>query len=233
MLSLRKSHPSLEKNFSVSKWLKHQILLDEDEIHQWIALLDSAHLVNVSEVGPYENLEISKRDFLSHYCDYIRALKQGSIFHHPASRRYFSVAIAVDPSLLYTIEIQPGRFMVKTQCPLIQLQQHAFRFSESLQTIHPMVLSPESITWGFQISYPQLFHENSKSSFSKIDERAEFPNTALFRRMVRWMREVSVPTTFTWQKVTIPTAIRLGKQCLNWIQHHPQLRAQGIHVHVY
>ena len=94
-----------------------------------------------------------------------------------------------------------------------------------------MVMSPGSIHWGIQFSYPQIFQRGNV--FTKVSDPQQFPNTSLFTKLVQWLRTHTVPTTFIWEGKKIATPFRLGKQCFSWINAHPQLKEHGIFVHVY
>ena len=92
-------------------------------------------------------------------------------------------------------------------------------------------MSHESIHWGVQLAYPQIFFDGTL--YSKVSDETLFPNTALFTKLVKWLRASTVPTTFLWDDKKISTPIRLGKQCFSWIHNHAQLKEQGIAIHVY
>jgi len=63
-----------------------------------------------------------------------------------------------------------------------------------------------------------------------VRESSEFPNTALYRSVQRWMRAHTIPTPFhvNGKKINVP--MRLGKKCLPWISEHCQLKEKGIKV---
>jgi hypothetical protein len=217
--------------FSVSKWLKHQVLLDAQEMRACLEAVGSFSLYNVSSLELFEELEISQNLFLKTYQDYISALRAGEV---PApDRKIFSSVMTVDSSALYAQEIKPGKWMAKLANPVVQLQHHRFFASKLDHKIHPMVMSHESIHWGLQFSFPQIFFDGAKGSYMKTSDEALFPNTALFSKLLKWLRAYSVPTTFIYEGVKISTPIRLGKECFTWIHQHPQLQEQGIKVHVY
>ena len=89
-----------------------------------------------------------------------------------------------------------------------------------------MVLSTESVTWGIQFSYPQLYQDPKSYRITKVVDSSEFPNTSVFARMLKWLRHHTLPTPFSvdGQRVNVP--IRIGRSCLEWIHMHPQLKEQ-------
>jgi hypothetical protein len=231
MPSLRISEPSKEGKYSVSKWIKHQVLLDVPEMEELCRFIAPAHFYNVSEVLSLAGLEVGTDQFLNSYKIYIDGLKSGQISADPLIKKHFSSAISIDPSALYACVIGPDKYMAKPLRPLIQMQQHRFFPSKAAGEFHSMVMSQESVHWGIQFSYPQIFHNGS--AYTKVTDPQLFPNTPLFTRMVQWFRSHTVPTTFLWGGKKIATSFRLGKECFGWINDHPQLKEQGIEVHVY
>jgi hypothetical protein len=231
MLHKKLSHPSKEGVLNVSKWLKVQVLLDDEEIRQLLSHLAPCALYNVSEVvtegAPAQDL------FLDTYAQYIQALKSGKVLPDKDLRRFFSAALSATPAAFYKMEVGPGRFLIKTIKPVLQMQLHQFLPSHLDGKFHPMVLSQESVSWGIQVSYPQICQDPQTNLFSKVIESEEFPNTHLFSKLTKWLRSQSVPTTFIWKGEKISVPIRLGKQCFSWINHHPQLQAKKIEVHAY
>jgi len=231
MLLEQLSSPASEKRFSVSKWLKHQVLLDISEMQELCRHLAPLHFFNVSEIAPLQDLELPLEQFLKSYQEYINLLKSGKIPLDRQIQRHLSCAMTTDRNTLYAHSIGPDKFMAKPLKPLVQMQQHRFFLSKTAGTINPMVMSHESIHWGVQMAYPQIFFDGSL--YSKVSDETLFPNTALFTKLVKWLRLATVPTTFLWEDKKISTPIRLGKQCFSWIHHHAGLKEQGITVHVY
>ena len=228
--------PSLQLNqqapsFSVSKWLKHQVLLDLPEMEELCRHLAPFHFFNVSEIKPLEELELSSEHFLKSYQEYIEILKAGRVPLDRQIQRHLSCALTTDATMLYAHAIGTEKYMAKPLKPLVQMQQHRFFPSKTAGTINPMVMSHASIHWGVQLAYPQIFFDGA--AYSKVSDETLFPNTALFTKLVKWLRASTVPTTFVWDDKKISTPIRLGKQCFSWIHNHAQLKEQGIAIHVY
>lgn len=225
MVLSQKNH---ESKFSVSKWIKHQVLLDAAEMEALVTAIKPFEFYNVSTIAPLEELNITHEVFLKAYQNYISDLKNGKI--PEPDRKIFSAVATVNSDALYAKEIGPGRWMAKLCTPVVQLQHHRFFASKADHKIHPMVMSPDSICWGVQFAFPQIFFDGTGGSYSKT---TQFPNNELFSKIVKWLRAESVPTTLIWDGQKVATPIRLGKACFAWIASHPQLKAQGIQVHVY
>ncbi|MGH2612369.1 MAG: hypothetical protein ACRDFB_04905 [Rhabdochlamydiaceae bacterium] len=218
-------------NFSVSKWLKHQVLLDADEMEACLEALKGVEFYNVSTIASFDELNISREIFLKTYRCYITDIKSGKI--PEPNHKIFSSAATMDSRALYAKEVQPGRWMAKLAKPVVQLQKHCFFASKMDHKIYPMVMSPDSIQWGLQFSFPQIFFDGSGGSYTKTSDEKQFPNAALFAKLLKWLRVASVPTTFVWDEQKVATSLRLGKGCFTWIENHPQLRKERIKVHVY
>lgn len=233
MPSLRLSDPVQEGKFSVSKWLKHQVLLDVSEMEELCRHLAPFNFFNVSEITSLQDLELPLEQFLKSYQEYIEILKAGKIPLDRRLQRHLSCALTVDEQALYAHPIQSEKYMAKPIKPLVQMQLHRFFPSKTAGTINPMVMSHESVHWGIQLSYPQIFFDGAKGVYSKVTDENQFPNTTLFTKCIKWLRAQTVPTTFLWDDKKIPTSLRLGKQCFNWIHNHSQLKEQGITIHVY
>lgn len=231
MSSLKLSQQASEKSFSVSKWLKHQVLLDVSEMEELCRHLAPLHFFNVSEITQLEQLELPLEKFLKSYQDYIETLKAEKVPLDRQIQRHLSCALTTDPETLYAHPISPGKYLAKPLKPLIQMQQHRFFLSKTAGTLHPMVMSHESIHWGVQLAYPQIFFDGEQ--YSKVSDETLFPNTAIFTKLVKWLRLQTVPTTFLWGDKKIPSPIRLGKQCFSWVHHHIQLKEQGIAVKIF
>ncbi|HUD02379.1 MAG TPA: hypothetical protein VMR37_08615, partial [Rhabdochlamydiaceae bacterium] len=227
--SLKLSQP--EGKFSVSKWLKHQVLLDVAEMEELCRHLAPFHFFNVSEITTLTDLELPLERFLQSYREYIDILKAGRVPLDRQIQRHLSCALTVDANSLYAHAVQPEKYMAKPLKPLVQMQLHRFFPSKTAGTINPMVMSHASIHWGIQLAYPQIFFDGAL--YSKVSDETLFPNTALFTKLVKWLRAQTVPTTFLWDHKKISTPIRMGKQCFTWINNHAQLKEQGITIHVY
>lgn len=223
------SSPEKEGVFNASKWLKHQVLLDVEEMRDLFRLIYPAQLYNVSEICAFPC--ISEETFLKTYEQYIEGLKEGSMIPLKEVRTLFSAAVSQTPHVFYAYPIKPEAYLLKFLKPAVQMQLHHFLLSPIDGKVHPLVLSPDSVSWGIQFSYPQIFQDPKTHHFSKVGE--DFPNTTLFSKMARFFRSHSHPVTFLWEGKKLSTSLRLGKKAFAWIACHPQLREKGIEVYVY
>jgi hypothetical protein len=230
MFPLRLSTPQIEGTLRVSKALKHQVLLDDNEMRELVDALGTFSFYNIGEVVNAETAIISSATFLAHYAEYVRALKEGRVPDETKVKRYVSAALSVTPDLFYGMQVGENKFLVKPLKPVVQMQLHQFFISDLDEKFHPMVLGKDSVAWGIQFSYPQVFQDPKTHEYHRIRETEEFPNTALFLKLSRWLRRATIPTPFIYKGKKVNVPIRIGKQCLSWIHLHPQLQARGLSV---
>ncbi|MBA3720841.1 MAG: hypothetical protein H0W88_00395 [Parachlamydiaceae bacterium] len=221
-----KAKPSLQ----ASKWLTIPVLLDVQEMEKLISHLGNFGIFLVSGPVAASQAEIGHQDFINCYKKYIDALKKGEMpVQDVFWRTCFSSVWTVTSDVLYAISIEGDRQLIKAERPVIQLQPHKFDYSEVDGKFRSMVLGPQSIVWGIQFSYPQLF-QNDLFEVKTVNESPEFPNTTLFKLLQRWIRNNTVATPFIVHEKRTNSPIRLGKLCFDWINIHPQLLERGIRV---
>jgi hypothetical protein len=228
---LKISTPAIEGVMRASKWLKHQVLLDEEEMRDLFRALEPFEIFVVSEPVSEEKMQIGHQEFLAKYAEYVGALKKGELPDEAPFRKYFSSVFTTSSDALYAMEVGKEKFLLKTIKPIIQLQGHHFFVSEIDGKFHPLVFGKESITWGIQFSYPQLYQDPTTQDFSQVKESEEFPNTALYKRLAKWLRAETVPTPFLFQGKRSNEPIRLGKKCFSWIGKHAGLNEKGVSVY--
>lgn len=239
MTSLRSS-TTAEKPLQASKWLQIQALLSKNELAELFKFLDSScvdknadktfYLYACGTVCSKGEGEISKNTFLTIYGNYIDHLMQGKLPDPTFYRTAFSPAITVSTDTLFTIPVGDDRQIIRISKPVIQLQAHNMDYSTVDKKFHSMVFGMDSIPWGIQFSYPQLYQDNQTKQVEIIKKSQEFPNTILFQTLQKWMRQNTIPTPFIAENTSINLPIRLGKECLSWINHHPSLVKKNITV---
>jgi hypothetical protein len=227
---LRISSPKEEGALQVSKWIKCQVLLDIEEMSQLLFELSALHFCVVSEPVKKGDGIISSELFLEHYKNYVGAIKEGRLADESLFRKFFSSAVTCTTDIMYAIAVGREKYLIKPIKPVIQLQAHHFFYSRLDRKFHPMVLSTESVTWGVQFSYPQLYQDPKSHRIAKVANSPEFPNTSVFARLLKWLRHHTLPTPFFVEDQRVNAPIRIGRQCLEWIHQHPQLKEKGIRI---
>ncbi len=229
MPQIRISTPQIEGLFQGSKQLKFQVLLGREEMAELFQFLPLFSICIVSEPTSMEQAVVPHAEFLEQYGSYVEALKKGERIDEKPLRRYFSSAWTTQLDAVYAMPAGV-RYLIKPIRPLVQLQGHHVFYSKLDQQFHPMVLSEESITWGIQFSYPQLAQHPKTAAIEKVGKGEEFPNTPLFAALTKWLRQFTIPTPFVVEGKRINAPIRIGKQCLEWIHNHPQLKEKKIEI---
>jgi hypothetical protein len=221
--------PVVGPSLQASKWQKCPVLLDVNEMGELFKALGSFWIIQISGLIPTGQEIIGQEAFLEVYSHYIDSLKRGENTTDSRLRPYFSSVLTTNLESLYTVTINETHGLVKVHQPVIQLQGHRFDYSFADGKFRSMVLGYDSILWGLQFSYPHLYQNDQLEVFT-VREGAQFPNTALFKQLQKWMRmhTIATPIEVEGKRVNVP--IRLGKQCLSWINSHPQLKAKGLHI---
>jgi len=229
--SLDLSTPEIEGVLQASKSRKFPILIEREEMEALFDALGDFFLFDASRPQTIETAEISKKDFLQAYGEYISGIKRNELIDEGILRPLFSAVLTEDPALLYAMRLSNGKVLIKQRRPVIQLQRHHFIFSEVSKTYHSGVIGEDSITWGIQFSYPQMYLDPKTRAISKVEKNALFPNTALFECLAKWVRHYTRATPFIYQGEKKNVPMRLGKQCFSWIQEHPGLKKNHLEVH--
>lgn len=221
-----------EPPLQASKWSQVPVLLDIDEMTALFDHLGEFSLYQCASVKPLGQGVIGKDEFLLHYESYINNLKNGRLPIASDFQPWFSPAMSATPEALYTIPVGQGQQLIRIAKPIIQLQAHTFDYSPFDKKFRSMIFGSESIPWGIQFSYPQLFMNPTTKQVEATRNSPELPNSALFHSLQKWMRQRTIPTPFRAEGILYKVPIRLGKQCLTWINRHPQLIHKGIIVKV-
>lgn len=230
MTAFRVSSPSQEGLLQVSKWIKVQVLLDQEEIVELFKKLDPFYFITVSKPVKEQNALVSQNDFLQAYLEYIQSLKKGKVVQDGYLRECFSCAMTRSKEVFYAMPVSEERFLIKPVLPVIQMQMHQFLFSSMDKVFYPMVLGQKTVSWGIQFSYPQFYQDPKTKEIVRVIKKDLFPNTELFALLMKWVRQFTIPTPFLVEEERINATIRIGKKCMSWIHLHPQLQELGIKV---
>ncbi len=223
---LTSSLPAME----VSKWTEIQALLDIEEIEALLKTLAPVEIYAAGSITARQAGAISILEFMQGYTSYIHDLKAGLVPNMTTKRQLFSSILTTTPVILYALAIDEQRQLIRALKPVVQLQMHALDYSPYDEKFRPMAFGLNSITWGLQFSYPQLFLDPLTKKIMTIDKSAAFPNTALFHTLQRWLRHFTIPTPFKVNGKRFNSSIRIGKQCLSWIASHHQLKTHHLEV---
>lgn len=213
-----------------SKWLTAQVLLDTNEMTALLSSLQPYMMYCTSCVCSREEAIISQEKFLAAYDQYISELQRGHLLPESEYRHLFAAAMTRSGDALFAVPVDDERFFIRVAKPVVQLQSHRVGYSPADGKFRSMTYGPESISWGIQFSYPQLYHDPTTCEVHAVKANDMFPNTELFQQLQRWVRNNTSPVPFVVGTQVTNASIRLGKNCFGWINNHPQLVAKGIRV---
>lgn len=144
-----------------SKWLDIQVLLDPKEMEQLFQEI-------VAQVGPFQIFLTGRvvpegqgevHNFLSVYRTYTEALKQGQLPNEEEFRPLFSTVWTLTPDVLSVTKFEGKRELLRLKIPAVQLQPHFMAYSLEDGKFYSMVYGRDTLMWGIQFSYPQLYLE--------------------------------------------------------------------------
>ena len=216
-MKIRISHPQDEGFLQASKWLTFRVLLGIEELSGLIDALPPFFIYNSSKLTPFSETLIEAQAFKEGYCHYLKSLEKGDFIRAPSC---FSTIWTTLESSVYAFEVKKGQFIIKPTLPPVQLSHHQFSFSHNNQTFHSMLHSLESIPWGLQFSYPQIFSNSLGGEVVEVLKNQGMPNTALFLALSKWMRKETRPTPFLYEGKRLNAIFRIGKNSLKWAEKH-------------
>jgi hypothetical protein len=223
---------SLEKTppFQASKWISIALLCEENELLNLFGVLDEPTMVSIAGVNENGKEITSLEQFFSDYKKYIQALKEGQMPPHAFLQEAFTKALSLDVKDFRKIPVGDSRNLVRIVKPVIQMQPYSFTYSETDGRFHEKVYSLDSIPWGVQFSYPQIYQDPVTKEVKKVFGDPEFANTPLFKKLQHWIRENTTPTPFLIGEKKINVPMRIGKIPLPWLNNHPSLLKKMLKV---
>lgn len=228
--TLRTTDRSDERSLQASKWLQIQVLLDVHEMESLFADLGEFYIYRVGGIAKIGEELISQERFLSEYRDYIDALKRGEVPDADRFRKVFANVLTASSDALFSYRISPEEHIVRIARPIIQMQSHSMHYSKDDEKFRPLVFGYDSILWGVQFSYPQLYQDVVTMEIKKVDQSDVCMNTALFRKLQQWLRHHTRPTPIVAEGKAMRIPIKIGNECFSWINRHPQLKQRGMQV---
>lgn len=229
-VQLRVSSGNQDPPYQAGKWLSLQALIDGQEMAALLNTLGNPYIFLVSGAQPRGSSAYPRQKFIEEYGAYIETLKSGQLPSDALVRTLFAALWTLSPDHVYAVHVGEDKQLIRICKPVIQLQPHSMDYSPYDQKFRSMMFGQESISWGIQFSYPQMFQDPATHEVVKPNDVAKFPNTGLFQTLQRWMRNNSSATPFLMDGKKINVPMRLGKNCFAWINNHPQLVNKGLKV---
>jgi hypothetical protein len=222
--------PTKEPVLQVSKWLKLQLLIEVDEMSELMKALAPFWICSTSAVSRRGEGFITPESFLEVYSEYVASLKKGLVPDEMQFKRIVPSAWTATLDALFAVAVGEEQQLIRVAKPVIQLQSHRFDYSALDGKFRSTALGKETVSWGIQFSYPQLYQDGNTREVIQLNDGDAYENTALFKKMQRWVRQHTMATPFQVEGERVNVPIRLGKGCLNWINDHPQLQQRGLKI---
>ncbi len=230
MVQLRSCNVQNQDPLQASKWSQVQVLLDTQEMDQLLKSLGEFWIFISGSLLPKNTEDVSPSTFLETYDHYVSSIKAGQPPDEDAYRKLFSSVFTCSLDAVYALQTADDQIVIRPRLPVVQLQLHRLGFSHVDHKFRSMVFGRDSISWGIQFSYPQLYQDAATKQIMNVDKTATFPNTEMFRTLQRWIRHHTLPTPFLVEDKRVNVPVRLGKEAFQWINRHPQLAHHGLAV---
>jgi len=227
---MQRAAPKDAPQFFASKWLHIQVLIDSEEMQDLFHTMGEFLIFSTMGIKPVGENQISKAHFLEQYGRYIDLLKAQKSIDDDALRFYFSAVLTRSEEALLAIDVGNNREIIRPLKPILQMKLHRFDYSYVDGKIRPSVLGKDTVSWGVEISYPQLYQDPVTRVCEKATNPLFFPNAELFKKVQLWIRANTLPTPFVAQDVRIRCPIRIGKKCFAWIDCHKELKERNLKV---
>jgi hypothetical protein len=229
-MSLIRLAPKQAPVFLASKWLHLDLLVESlDSLFDSMPSFFHFSTLGVQLRGANA---IQRGDFAHCWQTYINDLKNGKIPQDPSLRFYCTSVLTTTLDAVRALDIADDKEIIIPYEPVVQMQLHRFSYSSLDSKFHSMAFGQNSISWGVRLSYPQLFQYPQTRQVEEALDETRFANATLFLACRQWMREHTRPTPFEFQGVRTNVPMRIGKECLTWINNHPELALRGLSVMV-
>jgi hypothetical protein len=224
-MTLKISTPDLEGVYQGSKFLKIQVLCDAQELEALFDLIEPFWLFPLT--GLTDGMAISREKFLQTYNIWIEGLKKGKIPTDTELRSVLAAALTKDLDALWMQKVPNDKYLIKIAKPIVHAQAHYFTYSSIDEVFRPMTMGINSIFWGIQFSFPQVYQDPKTMALLEVEDSV---NADLFQSIRKWSREYTRATPFVVKDKRTNSPIRIGKNCFSWINNHPQLKESNISV---
>ena len=206
----------------VSKWLDVAALIDVAEMEAMKSALPPFSIYYNGSVVDKGKEKISWEEFIRVYGEYVQALKEGKMPSESICRPLFSSVWTIDDSSVLLTETPTGQVIPRPWQPVVQLQFHRISISDVDGKVRSMVFGKDTIFWGIQWSFPQLYMHPETREIIKLVQNDANGNFGFFKELQRWMRHHTEPAVFMIKGEKVATPVRIGLECKGWIKSHPQ-----------
>ncbi len=216
---LRLSTIEAEGVFRCAKWVSHTVLFSLSGLQELLTAINPYFLLPMAEPVAKERWCISQETLLEQYKRYLEEIKSSAALPAIAMRRFFSLTLTSSLEDVYAVSLAKERIFIKPRRPVIQIQLYRCYLSPAGE-FHPMILHPDSFSWGLQFSYPQIYEDPHTHQFFKVLLESEFNNTRTFKSIVSWIRTHTKPVPLSVKEKVLHAPFRIEKKSENPLLCH-------------
>lgn len=226
---LLQKNPQEVGPFLASKWQKFYLFLSPKEVENLFAFWSIDHLYLTGKVLERESLIV--KNWIEKYANVLNAFWEGGSERNKLFSSILPAVISISEESLYRQDVSNG-FLVHMKDPCFVLQEHWFRYVPKDEKIYPMNFTNESLFWGLQFSYPQIFQDSKTKKIYNANLESSFGNAKLLILLRKWIREHTKPVSLQVGEMKHSTLFRIGKEYIKKIEDHSQIKEFGkVNVH--
>lgn len=229
LLSTEQSPKDIQSRFS--KWISIDFLIDESEMASLFETLGSFELISPFSQHVENPHHLQKETFLKAFKEFSESLKKGVSPEYEDLKRFLFLMIMPSIEGIFLKPITDTKYALVFQNPYLEIKPITLTESLVDHTVRVAPLSKGQPWWGLRCSFPQIVQDSRTLKAAAISQN-EHPLGQLFKKFRVWIREHTRSTPIVTDSKKVNHPIRLGKQCMSWIQKHPLLQASNIKVDV-
>lgn len=206
-LILPQSSISSGIGYQASLHLSYGILLTSEELSLLLGSLEPLGDFSIFGSGvllPQDKLEQSPKNLVEIYKKYL----EGSV-SLPEHKAALSSVWSMDHEAVALREIATDKWQVVRRLPVVQLNRFQFRFDSKTDRFFMQSFSQETLFWGLEFKYPQLFLDPITSKLIKV-LKEPYLNTLLWKGIHQWIRNHTVPVQFVTEEGKRIAPFRIG-----------------------
>jgi len=199
-----------------SKWIRHAVLFDIDELEQWMELLSSCYFFSPVYRVSSSHWQVEKTQLWKEYNKYLDWIASQNTIPSLSLRNNFTLLISDVLDDFYAVRAGEDQYFIRARRPVLHMQLFHCFFSFLDQKFHPMAMHEDSFTFGLQLSYPQFYEDPDTGVFHKVLLEDSFSMTSMYRRLAKWLRHHTTPVVIRKGEEKMVAPFRQGKNGRDW-----------------
>jgi len=195
-----------------SKWLRHAVLLEREEMKEFLRFLEPCLFISPVKIVHKENWQIREEDILASYEQYLRWIRSNPEIPPAELRKEFTLMLSPAVDSFYSLPVGADRFLIKARIPPVQIRMYHCFISSVDGKILPMAMNVDSFTFGLEISYPQIYEDRKTGEFKKVLLDKGFSATPLYKKISGWLRKHTKPAPIEIRGKKVMAPFRMGKE---------------------